>query len=867
MAEVERLVLSQFREIVEKGKVALDNVDSAGENAPEPMRKAAQNLIKEGERALKKIEPVSTATHEEYGSNFINAVKENDEIAQFRSELEDLLWDFDDYVEVDEFDLDKFNDLQKASRNTALKILDILKRMKLVAAPASAVSSRPLSEASTSTSGHGSLGFVSTDASPDGRPPPTPPMANPWQVGRAVSTLGVHLEEGGDEPHLPDAPDSPTIPPAQPKSQLLSPGDNMLSPIKSRELYDDIMDEEHEQRMRAASQSCASMSESGGLSSPWQQSFRWTNSTMASNDSMLSPSRAQFMRGNDTSTLHPNGHEQYAIRRVPSGASSVMIGRPPSRSRVVAATAAAAGRDREPSQAGLAGFPPRSTSVANQDSSYVLDPSRPSTESVNSSVFDVVESLSPTETNVPSMYRQSAMSTISASSTHSATSRLALPKYPGPPGPPPIYSTPPVPPRRTSGMTVMSQATTMHTAPTEYSTRGLDEGLIPVDSDTNIPTDSMIPPRETDCTISPASSFYKLKGFCKGAEEAQRGQLGFKKIKRPVGGFSNATVAKCNHCLFELDFKSVEQDLNNESSGSFTSNTLGFRLRILQKSHMPIRVIEEQMYGCVFCIQAGHTIEESDATVFFSQKQLFTHYARHARPLPKVAGITVIEEPELPPQLKDNFDLHFPYPPMESVMTGIAREIARLPRAVATDARKVFHGAQRLPPDRLPALQLAVGAKIVGIEFPTKYDGKWAIGWHDGARAAFELDSVQLEAPSKAEVRMQGTSSVQAVARWAWKQKGDDRWLKFDKGDVIKNISWVYKDHWCWSGTTSKGCGVFPASHIDPESVRTVDSEKASIVSWEKKPSKNPLMFSLRSKKDKTLFAQENNSTWKSNVY
>lgn len=225
------------------------------------------------------------------------------------------------------------------------------------------------------------------------------------------------------------------------------------------------------------------------------------------------------------------------------------------------------------------------------------------------------------------------------------------------------------------------------------------------------------------------------------------------------------------------------------ASGSFTSNTIGFRLRILQKSHLPMRVIDEQMYGCVFCIQSGHTLDESDATVFFSQKQLFAHLARHPRPLPKVSGITVIEEPELPPNLKDNFDLHFPHPPTESVMVGIAREVARLPAAVATDTKKVSHGSMRLPPDRQPPLHFSTGAKIVGIEFPLKYEGKWAIGWHDGLRAAFEVDAVQLEAPPNSEVRMQGTSSVQAVARWKWNQKGDDRWLKFDKGDVIKNIS------------------------------------------------------------------------------
>ncbi|KAJ8124007.1 hypothetical protein O1611_g9462 [Lasiodiplodia mahajangana] len=152
MAElVEGLVLSQFREIVEKGKTAIENVESAGDQAPESMLKAAQNLVKEGEKALKKIEPVSTANYEEYGTNFIDAIKENDDIAKFRSELEELLWDFDDYVEVDEFDADKFSGLQKASRNAALKILDILKRMKLVA-PVPVLISPPSSEIGGSSS-------------------------------------------------------------------------------------------------------------------------------------------------------------------------------------------------------------------------------------------------------------------------------------------------------------------------------------------------------------------------------------------------------------------------------------------------------------------------------------------------------------------------------------------------------------------------------------------------------------------------------------------------------------------------------------------------------------------------------------------
>lgn len=417
-------------------------------------------------------------------------------------------------------------------------------------------------------------------------------------------------------------------------------------------------------------------------------------------------------------------------------------------------------------------------------------------------------------------------------------------------GHPPIYQRIITTPSISSDVATITNHSSS-TLTTRPGIRAMDEGLIPVDMESPMRDEQSIPPRESDCTIGPFSSFYKLKGFCKGAEEVMQGRLGFKKIKRPVGGFSMAIVAKCNHCLFEIDFKSVEQDLNNDSSGSFTSNSIGFRLRILQKSHLSIRHVEEQLYGCLFCIQEGKTTEESDATVFFTQSQLFAHMARHRRPLPAIPGLTVVEAPEIPPSFKDNFDLHFPYPPMQSVMTGLSRELSRLPSAVATETRKIQNGVMRTPPGREAVLHYAIGSKIVGIEFPPKYEGKWGIGWHDGVRAAFEAESVQIDAPSKNEVKMQGTSNVQAVARWKWSQKGDERWLKFDKGDIIKNIGWAYTDHWCWSGTTSKGWGIFPQSHLDPNSIRTVQlGDTGSVSSGERK---GRFQLSLRKNSDRKL--------------
>lgn len=498
-----------------------------------------------------------------------------DDIAQFRRELEALLWDFDDYVEVDEFDADKFSELQKASRNAALKTLDILKRMRLVA-PAPVLISPPPSEVGGPTSittrpisggterlseqldGRESA-LMSAEAGPEAgpwgnaevsrtsqpisdmdtassrrsgpiesplEPPPRPPSANPWQVGRTpAATLGIHYEEGdGQERRPPVGPDSPTIP----QTQLVSPDENPRNSLPFRDADDAMIHDEREQRMRAASQSRTSNSE--GSLSPLQ-SHRWTNSTQGSTESMWSPARSHsgFLRGNDASTLRPQGHEP-AISRVSSVASAA--GHPPLRpdSRVIGAFS----RDREMSLASNTGFPPRSTSVANQNfSSYILSSRKPSTESINSSVFDIVESLSPTEPSAPLTQRQSTRSAPSASSTpYQSSAAFSPPRYPGPP---PLYQTPPVPYRRTSGVTIRSQSSGGRTAHPGMGLRGMDEGLIPVDMENSVSAEAPIPARDPDCTITPSSSFYKLKGFCKGAQGAQNGHLGFKRIKRPIG--------------------------------------------------------------------------------------------------------------------------------------------------------------------------------------------------------------------------------------------------------------------------------------------------------------------------------------------
>ena len=78
--DVERLVISPFREIVEKGNTAIDNAQNADDDSSAPaMLKAAQALVKEGERALKRVEPLCRKNFDEYGTNFIEAIKDHSE--------------------------------------------------------------------------------------------------------------------------------------------------------------------------------------------------------------------------------------------------------------------------------------------------------------------------------------------------------------------------------------------------------------------------------------------------------------------------------------------------------------------------------------------------------------------------------------------------------------------------------------------------------------------------------------------------------------------------------------------------------------------------------------------------------------------
>ncbi|CAG8979504.1 hypothetical protein HYALB_00013297 [Hymenoscyphus albidus] len=320
--------------------------------------------------------------------------------------------------------------------------------------------------------------------------------------------------------------------------------------------------------------------------------------------------------------------------------------------------------------------------------------------------------------------------------------------------------------------------------------------------------------------ISHDASFFRLGGFCEGATSTLRGQTGFKVVKKPSGIYGSINSARCVTCSYEVALELVEKDKLLSRDGIYGNCGIRWRQRFLWKSHIKTNSIDEPFYACVFCIQENKTIEEHDATVFFSVKKLFQHLARHSRPLPDVPGVITIYGHQ-DPNIVD-FDIHltsFILLASQFSISDIASKLSNRPAAqsTATFNPKAPTGKNYRDPDGNVSLQFAAGARIVGITYPDRYGGAWATGYHDGDRGSFPADKISLQIPGKDEVLMNSTSTLNAMAKWDFKPKDakDGRWLKFSKGDRINMIDYRFIDQWCWSGQNTKGkWGLFPAAFV-----------------------------------------------------
>jgi hypothetical protein len=78
--DIEELIIEPFRELVERGREAIANAEAA-ENEDAELSKqvlrSAQSLVREGERALKRLQPLWAAQVERHGEAFKDAFRVN----------------------------------------------------------------------------------------------------------------------------------------------------------------------------------------------------------------------------------------------------------------------------------------------------------------------------------------------------------------------------------------------------------------------------------------------------------------------------------------------------------------------------------------------------------------------------------------------------------------------------------------------------------------------------------------------------------------------------------------------------------------------------------------------------------------------
>lgn len=237
------------------------------------------------------------------------------------------------------------------------------------------------------------------------------------------------------------------------------------------------------------------------------------------------------------------------------------------------------------------------------------------------------------------------------------------------------------------------------------------------------------------------------------------------------------------------------------ASGNLSKAGVLYRLRFLYKSHLISSSAFTGHFGCLFCAQKGQTIYADDATVFATQDQLFKHLSRHPQPLPDIPGVVVLygEVPNDDPNVED-YDLHFPNPAIASLLPDAA-SLKKLPSAIAVKSHIKRYGRDPVDPNGSSeqVQKFLEGARIVGIEYPEKWKGKWCTGWHDGQWGSFLAKLVVLEPPAQRPGGSTSTGGMFVTTRWKWDTKDTTAgWLPFDKDETLSNVS----------------CKLFPRSHL-----------------------------------------------------
>ncbi|KAM5343811.1 hypothetical protein ACJ41O_012348 [Fusarium nematophilum] len=772
-AQADHVLLRPFNDVIKWARLAaLQASDTAGDDRLRAsLNRSGQSLLREGERALRRLTPFLERPPPHLSDFLRDLTLRHDDVIRKVRAIDILLYDFEDFIDLDTFDKAKFDDLQTATKDLAITLVERITRFTTEAA---------------------------LDSPPPSKFPPLPPL-----------------------PPLPPVPNVP-----RPGSQMSSRPATSASPsfpvpnrVQRRPSQGKELDTRFDSRSAGRPARPVGYPASTSPVSPTSLPF--------SNQSMVPEQE------NARYDYYRNHHRQLS--------NSEILALGTERLDIRALT------------------PPSSTTNSQSPFSYQ---SPPSSYLRDSGGYNYQESPPPSLAADPTPEHE-----ISPILEHPAASRNLSFASAGIDG-------------RTSSFNdyhdsrqydyrgepaeqYRASVATQGTGPSSRSDGSDGPALRPgsISSGTTTRTADSASVKSgqssrkvTGCEIGPESSLSLLGGFCKGARAFVSGGPG--RAIRKVGGSANSgesnkeysqemlfgqmlatsteaysePTAQCLHCEYKSPYSHLLQDMDQDPLANQQSRGVVYRSRFLYKSHIAVRGVHQIYFGCLFCDKAKATHHEGDATVFQTIDLLFRHISRHVRPLPHVPGVNVAyDNVEIGSRGRQDYDLFFPSsnPPVPylGLPAGELDRIASLPVARATKdhIRRRNEKPQARPDSVSEVLQFMAGARILGVEFPEKWDGKWCQGWHDGAFGTFPSKIIQLELPLRVNITSLPKTPRTGVARWKFevKAKPGSGWLPFSKGETIYNLAWDDPHGWFWSGSNARGqTGIFPKSHIGIESIQ-----------------------------------------------
>lgn len=414
-----------------------------------------------------------------------------DDIAGYRTELTDLLWEFDDYTDPESFEVEKFLELQSLSRKAAPRIYDILMRMKLEA---------PVKD---DQSIRGSFASLPTPTSPPMftttilGPPPPPPQKDLRYLDETASQfsqlMSTTSSSHGDHP-------SPIEPPPRPPS--VNPWD-----VNSRPAGQDDRSPEQIEEDRKAALAESPILPHSPLSADYKPHY-----------SAIAPPPVSSNGGlKNESPVVPRSLEERPLSIASTSSTHTFGGFPRGRQATIASTmstgtipedATSSGQPSSPKAVSPKTMPPDAGSPARSQRSRGMSfgfsgDEQDFREASARPGFDSRMSYASYSSHGTS--RQSF-------STLGGFSPASIPAVP-----------------HCSGIEVVAPPTILEA----------EDGLIPVEMEEEKkkepePLRSEVHVAPEDCAIGVDSSFHQAKGFCEGAKEVIRGDIGVKKTKKPV---------------------------------------------------------------------------------------------------------------------------------------------------------------------------------------------------------------------------------------------------------------------------------------------------------------------------------------------